>query len=169
MGSLTSFYRRVKIGIVDQAFVPKRYLSCGLFSNLHGIYLRLLKSDISSDIENSNSILQLSVGMSGRKRMDNLAYTFGFKAGIIRNASSRKSGNQSEDISQMDFHLGPILGAEYFFIPKLSLGAQIGFSYIIIGDENVETSPSTPPASSGSSVDRSILGNNAKIVLRWYY
>jgi hypothetical protein len=122
------------------------------------------------DYENSSTMLQLALGISGGKRVDNLLYSFGVKAGIVRQSSTSKYedlGQATEsETSQLNFHIGPILGAEYFFISGLSLGAQVGFSYVHVGELDVESDdlPEEEP-----EISRHIIGNNAKITLRWYY
>jgi hypothetical protein len=59
-------------------------------------------------------------------------------------------------------------GAEYFFHSGLSVGAQVGFGYIHVGQPDTEID-----GDSGSDDEEDIsqymFGNNARISLRWYY
>jgi hypothetical protein len=124
-------------------------------------------STSTSDFESSYSVLQLGLGLSGGKRVENLLYTFGIKAGMVRLASYSKSTATKYERSQTNFHFGPVFGVEYFLVPKLSIGAQIGVSYINIGDMVVKEDD--PLAVDDDSVDQYLIGNSGKIDLRWYY
>lgn len=96
-----------------------------------------------------------------------VGFGVGLEPGIIRQAADSKSSGEKAESDQTDFHIGPVIGAEYFFIPKMSLGAQVGFSYIVIGDRNVASD--TDPNIGDPDTDQSMLANNGKITLRWYY
>jgi hypothetical protein len=117
--------------------------------------------------ESSFSILQLGLGMSGVKKVENLLYTFGIKAGISRVSSYSKSSGSEYKMRQLNFHFGPVLGVEYFFVPKLSMGAQVGVSYIKIGDREIDYDDIINEEDESS--DQFMIGNNGRISLRWYY
>jgi len=123
---------------------------------------------MAGDYESAASYWQLALGISGGKRVDNLLYLFGLRGGLIRQSSSYEQGSVESESSQMSFHVGPILGAEYFFHPRASLGAQVGLSYIHVGEAETETDD---PDGIGEDEDVSqyMLGNSAKLSLRWYY
>ncbi len=126
-----------------------------------------VEDELSGDYESSASIWQLAVGISGGKRVDNLLYQFGVRVGMIRQSSSTEQDSDEYTSSQMSFHVGPILGAEYFFHSRMSVGAQVGFSYIHIGQPNVEFNGDS--ADDDEDISQSMFGNNGKISLRWYY
>jgi hypothetical protein len=91
----------------------------------------------------------------------------GIRTGLVRQASTSKSSGQKTETDQTNYHIGPVIGAEYFFIPKMSLGAQVGISYIHIGDRNVDSDSQV--GADSADTDQSMLANNGKITLRWYY
>lgn len=129
-------------------------------------------NESGSSIESSTSILQLGLALSGGKRMENLLYQFGMKAGMARQSTSYETSSpgsttRKREMSQTNFAIGPIIGVEYFFVPKLSLGARIGINYIFVGEP--DESDSSDPGTSGEDIDRSIIGNDGRIDLRWYY
>lgn len=122
------------------------------------------------DSEFSSSFWQMALGISGGKRVDNLLYQFGVRGGFTRQAAKSEQGETEFKSSRMNFHVGPTAGAEYFFHPGMSVGAQIGLSYVFIGQPDTEESdPDFPGVEDDAEVSEYLLGNSARISLRWYY
>ena len=111
--------------------------------------------------ESNVTSLNLHVGVSKVTKFDDSAIYIGGQIGIIRNSSSSSFsssfGSDSNEESFNHWFLGPILGGEHFFSEHASLGGEVQFNYIKIGQ--VENSNS-----SGS-----LISTNVVLLFRFYF
>lgn len=130
------------------------------------IGIGFLKTNFKSDepdftSESSATSLKLQVAVSKEVKIDDLAIYIGGQIGIIRNSSSSSFsssfGSDSNEESFNHWYLGPIFGGEHFFSEHASLGGEVQFNYIKIGQgEN----------SDGSG---SIISTNVLLLFRFYF
>jgi len=86
--------------------------------------------------ESSNEILSIGCGIFLMTRKGKVDIYYGARLGLISTSYSYRytwDGVDSYDDSKTDFYVGPVLGGEYFFTKHLSLGGEIQFNYISMG------------------------------------
>lgn len=107
---------------------------------------------------------RLGANLSVNNVIGTMHHYYGITIGVILSSISSefKSEFNSEksDESKTDFFIGPILGGEYNFNEFLSLGGEIQFNYISLGQYNDD---------SNAERSESLLTTRAIIVLRWYF
>jgi hypothetical protein len=100
-------------------------------------------------------------------RRENLEPYIGPRFGTIRSRSKSKSPfstSQEQSSKSTDRFLAAVGGAQYFFSPHFSLGAEAQLLYTKIGTE--ERSGTTSPQQEGN---QSTLGTTGLAILRFYY
>jgi len=108
----------------------------------------------------SNSILSIGCGIFFMTRKGKVDIYYGARLGFMSTSYSYRytwNGLESDSDSKTDFYIGPAIGGEYFFTKHLTLGGEIQFNYISIGQwddgEDSESAIRTKPL----------------IFVRWYF
>ncbi|HUG41201.1 MAG TPA: hypothetical protein VMM12_11985 [Longimicrobiales bacterium] len=83
---------------------------------------------------------------------------WGPRVGVVRSAfESEFSGGPRNSSQRLDLQLAAVTGGEFFLVPRLGLGGEVGLEWTRTGDDD------GPADESGS-----ILGTTAELRLRWY-
>ena len=118
----------------------------------------------SSSSKYSYSNWRLGANLSVNNANGAMHHYYGITIGVILSSMSSEITSEfnsgKNDESKTDFFIGPILGGEYNFNEFLSLGGEIQFNYISLGQYNDD---------SDAEISESLLTTRAIIVLRWYF
>jgi len=140
---------------------PSFYLPISLSSNFRFEpeigYVRY--SGSGEDWKESNSILSIGCGIFFMTRKGKVDIYYGARLGFMITSYSWRftwNGMDSDDDSKTDFYIGPAIGGEYFFTKHLTLGGEIQFNYISMGQwDDGEDS-------------ESVIRTKPLIFVRWY-
>ncbi len=113
---------------------------------------------ISNGTERSLSDWRLGLNLAVNNVTGNMHHYYGINIGVILSSISVESGSSSSDESKTDFFIGPLIGGEYNFSEYLSLGGEVQFNYISLGQYDED-----------SDASESALTTRAIIILRWYF
>ena len=137
---------------------PSFYLPISLSSNFRfepeiGYYRY---SGSGEDWKQSYSILSIGCGIFLMTRKGNVDIYYGARLGLISTLSSYEYTWSDGEESKTDFYVGPAIGGEYFFTKHLTLGGEIQFNYISMGQwDDGEDS-------------ESVIRTKPLIFVRWY-
>ncbi len=138
---------------------PSFYLPINLSSNFRFEpeigYYRYSASD--GDWNDSYNIFKIGCGIFYITRKGKVDIYCGARLGLISTSYSYESQWGDEEDSKTDFYVGPAIGGEYFFTKHLSLGGEIQFNYISMGQWDDEE---------GSA---SVIRTKPLIFVRWYF
>lgn len=88
----------------------------------------------------------------------------GGQVGFIRESSKQEStGSPTFEVKRTDNYFGVVIGGEYWFAPRFSLGAEVQLNRVGVGDEDV-----TPDPGTSTEFDESYISNNGVIAIRFY-
>ena len=87
----------------------------------------------------------------------------GPRVGIVKSSETRKFDTSEDKFSQTDFLLGLALGGEYYFSSHFTLGGELQFNYISIGEPEEEGVPDT------FELDTDLFSTNGLLFIRWYF
>ena len=117
-------------------------------------YYRYSRSD--EDWKGSYSILSIGCGIFRMTRKGNVDIYYGARLGLISSSNSYESSWSDGKESKTDFYVGPAFGGEYFFTQHLTLGGEIQFNYIFMGQWD------------GGEGSESVMRTKPLIFVRWY-
>jgi hypothetical protein len=119
----------------------------------------------------TSSITTTRIGVGILKHLakrENLEPYVGPRLGSIRTTSKSKSpfstNSQEQTIKTKDWFLSAVGGAQYFFSPHFTIGAEAQLIYTKLGSEE-----RTPSTSTQQESTRSTLGTTGLAILRFYY
>lgn len=137
---------------------PSFYLPISLSSNFRFEpeigYYRYSGSD--EDWKESNSIFSIGCGIFFMTRKGKVDIYYGARLGLIITSYSYESPWWDEEESKTDFYIGPAIGGEYFFTKHLTLGGEIQFNYISMGQWD------------DGEGSESVIRTKPLIFVRWY-
>jgi len=120
-------------------------------------------SEGSAEAEATTSNWRLGFNLAVNKETGKMHHYYGISVGFIFSSVYSKFSSDlfsdKEDDSKTDFFVGPVLGGEYNFHENLSLGGEIQFNYISLGQYD----------DSEGDLSVSVITTRAIIVLRWYF
>jgi hypothetical protein len=70
-------------------------------------------------------------------------------------------------VTRIDFTWGPAIGGEYFFTKNLSLGGEVQFNFVKIG--NSKTDPEVNAADNVEEAEQSPMRTKPLVFVRWYF
>jgi hypothetical protein len=90
---------------------------------------------------------------------------------ISSTSTSYVPTDQKTTTHETDVTFGAVMGAEYYPIPRLSVGGEVAISYTSFGNPDVTYDDSPPQIPSGVTTttrDQHTLFTNSRFFLRWY-
>lgn len=78
-------------------------------------------------------------------------------------------GNITTTLSETDFMISGIFGAEYFPLRELSVGGEIDFNYVSFGNPNFTQTPLSGPEQGTTTRTQSLVSTGALLFVRWYF
>ncbi len=72
-------------------------------------------------------------------------------------------------IKRGDKLLSGVVGAEFFVLPRFTLGGEISLTYIDVGDVDVQPSPGPIGVFLGTVDHGQVFGTSGEITFRWYF
>lgn len=137
---------------------PSFYLPISLSSNFRFEpeigYYRYSGSD--EDWKESASILSIGCGIFLMTRKGKVDIYYGARLGLISTSHSYEYPWSDGEESKTDFYVGPAIGGEYFFNKHLTLGGEIQFNYISMGQWD------------DGEGSESVIRTKPLIFVRWY-
>jgi len=134
------------------------------------------EDDSGTDMVTTSSVdqnIQLGLGVYYLLRTNDpfLLYV-GPRFGVLLQSDTSTSdatGKEIESVtSQTNIGLGLGFGGEYFFNPRLSLGAEININYVIVGEPTTEVDGKEPDDDK-ITVSESGLTTGTNVFVRFYY
>jgi hypothetical protein len=124
-------------------------------------------SGSDTDWEESYTVMDFGVGLFFLRWYGMVDLYFGARIGMMRYSYSEEytwdTTTETYDGSRSDLYLAPAFGGEYFFTPHLSLGGEIQFNYVMIGDWDEENG-----SDSDEDVNESLIKTKTLFFIRWY-
>jgi Outer membrane protein beta-barrel domain len=89
----------------------------------------------------------------------------GARVGLAFRSASAGTGNATTDVKETDLTIAPVLGGEYAFSPRFTVGAeaQLGISWFGNPSTTANNQTTTP------SLDHNGLATNAVVFLRYFF
>ena len=115
----------------------------------------------------SSTLLRVGVGVFSLARVGGgTALYIGPRAAIVRSSSESSSSGGTEPTKwhQTNYVIGLAAGGEHFFSPHLSLGAEVQFNYVKVGQAEHEPDYGTAYATTRTSM----ISNNGLLFIRLY-
>jgi len=120
--------------------------------------------------------IQLGVGAYYLMRTNDpfLLYV-GPRLGVVLDSDTTEakmgSNTTTTTESGTDIALAIAFGGEYFFNPRLSLGAEVALNYFIIGERTTEVDPKPEGANGDDDTERSesVMATSTNVWVRFYY
>lgn len=103
-----------------------------------GSIMQKSKSDFFEE-EVKSSAINFGLGLFGLKQKDKVAITYGLDFNYMVLKDKYEADGFDDDITTEGnaLKIGPALGAEYFFSPNFSFGANIGLKYFSVTNEAI--------------------------------
>jgi hypothetical protein len=127
-----------------------------------GLFTLSAEEDRDSD---SVTTVQLAVGLFGTTQRDATLFYYGGRIGATFVNSSFEFGNFDASSSQTNLLLAPAAGAEYFFSPHFSLGAEAQLSLLSFGDQETESDGDDETL----EIDQTILRTRGLFFARFHF
>ncbi len=125
-----------------------------------------LEVDGEDDVESSANRVRLGLGVMALLQQPDLTFTAGGRVRYTRQSSEQPSfgfpdgGDDTDELVSSVLAIGPVVGGEYFFSRRFSLGAEAGLFYQSFGSEfNGEE----------SDADVSTIQTTGSVFVRFFY
>jgi len=123
--------------------------------------------DPEGDADESETNMQLGIGILPTIRRKNAVIYIGGRIGIAFGSEENKDSNGDvyRKNSDFSFGLGPVLGGEYYFNPHISLGGEMAISY----RTSTYKTDYTNQFQDDEEDKISGIGTESKIFIRFYF
>ncbi len=123
----------------------------------------------ASSVDQTFSIMLIGAGAFFLMNVGPVDLSWGLRFAMIKESYDH-DGAADYTVTRNDMVYGPALGGEYFFTRNFSLGGEVQFNYVKLGE--IETDGDDAPnngTAEDEKIKQSILRTKPLIFVRWYF